>query len=112
MCLLHSVPEVIFNRKFGRVRREIPPVFAERMDRLDDPFGGFAPEQMVDDEVRSLCLFENVLQWLRFPHLRKLTDPKRIIEVFGAYEPDLVITDTEMPEPDGIQTVERSSHAN
>jgi signal transduction histidine kinase len=62
---------------------------------------------MVDDEVSSLCLLENVLQRLRFPHLRKLTDPTRIIEEFDAYEPDLVITDIEMPDLDGIQLVEK-----
>lgn len=62
---------------------------------------------MVDDEVSSLCLLENVLQRLRFPHERKLTDPTRIIEEFDAYAPDLVITDIEMPEMDGIELVEK-----
>ena len=62
---------------------------------------------MVDDEVSCLCLLENVLQRLRFPHVRKLTDPTRIIEVFDAYQPDLVITDIEMPVMDGIELVER-----
>ena len=62
---------------------------------------------MVDDEVSSLCLLENVLQRLRFPHVRKLSDPTRIIEEFDAYEPDLVITDIEMPEMDGIELVEK-----
>lgn len=62
---------------------------------------------MVDDDVSSLCLLENVLQRLRFQHVRKFTDPVRIIEEFEAYAPDLVITDIEMPEMDGIQLVER-----
>ena len=62
---------------------------------------------MLDDEVSSLCLLENVLQRLRFPHVRKLTDPTRILAEFDAYEPDLVITDIEMPEMDGIQVVEK-----
>ena len=62
---------------------------------------------MVDDEVSSLCLLENVLQRLRFPHLRKLMDSSRIIEEFDAYAPDLVITDIEMPEMDGIEMIEQ-----
>jgi signal transduction histidine kinase len=62
---------------------------------------------MVDDEVRSLCLLENVLERLRFKHLRKLTDPTRILEEFDDFQPDLIITDIEMPELDGIQLVEQ-----
>ncbi|MDR3401488.1 MAG: response regulator [Chthoniobacter sp.] len=62
---------------------------------------------MVDDEVRSLCLLESVLDRLRFKHLRKLTDSTRILEEFEAFQPDLIITDIEMPELDGIQLVEQ-----
>ena len=62
---------------------------------------------MVDDEVRSLCLLENVLDRLRFKHLRKLTDSTQILEVFDEFQPDLIITDIEMPELDGIQLVEQ-----
>jgi len=62
---------------------------------------------LVDDEVRSLCLLESVLDRLRFKHLRKLTDPTRILEEFEAFQPDLIITDIEMPEMDGIQLVEQ-----
>jgi len=62
---------------------------------------------LVDDEVRSLCLLENVLDRLRFKRLRKLSDPSRIIEVFDEFKPDLIVTDIEMPEMDGIQLVEQ-----
>src|SRR5882757_7393153 len=62
---------------------------------------------MVDDDVRSLCLLESVLDRLRFKHLRKLTDSTRILEEFEAFQPDLIITDIEMPDLDGIQLVEQ-----
>lgn len=62
---------------------------------------------MVDDEVRSLCLLESVLDRLRFKHLRKLTDSTRILEEFEEFQPDLIITDIEMPDLDGIQLVEQ-----
>jgi signal transduction histidine kinase len=62
---------------------------------------------LVDDEVRSLCLLENVLSRLRFKHVRKLTDSTRILEEFDDFQPDLIITDIEMPELDGIQLVEQ-----
>lgn len=62
---------------------------------------------LVDDDVSSLCLLENVLARLRFKHLRKLAESARIIEEFEAFQPDLIITDIEMPELDGIQLVEQ-----
>jgi signal transduction histidine kinase len=62
---------------------------------------------LVDDEVRCLCLLEAVLDRLRFKQLRKLTDPTRILEEFDDFQPDLVITDIEMPGLDGIQLVEQ-----
>jgi signal transduction histidine kinase len=62
---------------------------------------------LVDDEVRSLCLLECVLDRLRFRNLRKLTDSTRIVEELEEYQPDLIITDIEMPELDGIQLAEQ-----
>ena len=62
---------------------------------------------MVDDNVSSLCLLENVLGRLRFKQLRQLLDPTRILEEFAAFEPDLVITDLDMPVLDGIGLIER-----
>ncbi len=62
---------------------------------------------MVDDEVRSLCLLESVLNRLRFKCTRMLGEPARILEEFEEYQPDLIITDIEMPEMDGIQLVEQ-----
>lgn len=62
---------------------------------------------LVDDEVSSLCLLENVLMRLGFPFTRKLIDSKRILAEFDSYQPDLVITDIEMPGLDGIKLVEK-----
>ncbi|MDB6153882.1 MAG: protein of unknown function, putative Histidine kinase [Chthoniobacteraceae bacterium] len=62
---------------------------------------------MVDDEVSALCLLESVLARLRFKQLRQLADSSRILEEFDAFQPDLIITDIEMPELDGIQLVEQ-----
>ena len=62
---------------------------------------------MVDDEVSSLCLLENVLNRLGFPSLRKLQDSTRILAEFDEFQPDLVITDLDMPEIDGLKLVEK-----
>jgi signal transduction histidine kinase len=62
---------------------------------------------LVDDEVRTLCLLENVLDRLRFKHVRKLSESSRILEVFDEFQPDLIITDLEMPKLSGFQLVEQ-----
>ena len=62
---------------------------------------------MVDDDVSSLCLLENVLNRLGFPRLHKLQDSTRILAEFDEWQPDLVITDLDMPELDGLELVEK-----
>jgi signal transduction histidine kinase len=62
---------------------------------------------MVDDSVSSLCLLENVLGRLGFSNLRTLKDSTRILKEFDEYQPDLVITDLDMPVLDGIQLVKK-----
>lgn len=62
---------------------------------------------LVDDDVSCLCLLESVLGRLRFKQIHKLNDPTRIIPEFGIFDPDLIITDLEMPKLDGIKLIER-----
>ena len=62
---------------------------------------------MVDDEISSLCLLESVLHRLGFKNLRKFTDSTRIVEEACVWQPDLIITDLNMPNLDGIQLVEQ-----
>jgi signal transduction histidine kinase len=62
---------------------------------------------MVDDSVSSLCLLENVLSRLGFSNLRILKDSTRILAEYEDYQPDLVITDLDMPALDGIQLVKK-----
>lgn len=62
---------------------------------------------MVDDQVGSLCLLESVLSRLGFPRLRKLAHSQIILSEVDEFRPDLIITDLDMPELDGLQLVER-----
>ncbi len=75
-------------------------------EAMDDGILTAARILLVDDDVGMLCLLENVLHRLRFKNIRKLRDSTRILDEFEAYQPDLVITDIEMPQLDGIQLVE------
>jgi signal transduction histidine kinase len=60
---------------------------------------------ILDDEVSSLCLLENVLQRLGFRNIRTLNDPRRAVAEIENFRPDLLITDIEMPVMGGLQVI-------
>ncbi len=62
---------------------------------------------IVDDEVGNLCMLENILNRLGFPNLRKLADSSRILAEYDSYQPDLVMTDLEMPALNGVDVVKQ-----
>lgn len=62
---------------------------------------------MVDDDVSCLCLLESVLRRLGFPNLRLLQDASLIVPECESYQPDLIITDLDMPKLDGIGLLEQ-----
>jgi signal transduction histidine kinase len=60
---------------------------------------------MVDDEVSSLCMLENILNRLGFTNIRKLKNPLAVAMAMVANPPDVIITDLSMPEMDGIDLI-------
>jgi CheY-like chemotaxis protein len=62
---------------------------------------------MVDDEVGSLCLLENVLNRLGFTKIKTVSEPRSVFFEFNEYQPDLVICDLHMPGIDGFQIIEQ-----
>ena len=62
---------------------------------------------MVDDEVGSLCLLENVLNRLGFTHIKTVSEPRSVFFEFNEFQPDLVICDLHMPGIDGFQIIEQ-----
>jgi signal transduction histidine kinase len=61
---------------------------------------------IVDDEITSVRLLEDVLKLQGFTNVRKLTDSTTFFAAFGDWDPDLIITDLEMPNLGGIELVE------
>ncbi len=62
---------------------------------------------MVDDDPTNLRLLEGFLTHLGFTTVRTLTDSTCFLDSYEEFGPDLVITDLEMPEVDGVEIVQR-----
>jgi putative two-component system response regulator len=57
---------------------------------------------IVDDEPTNVQLLERVLRRGGYQNLRSLQDPREVLEVSSAFEPDLVLLDLHMPHMDGF----------
>jgi putative two-component system response regulator len=56
---------------------------------------------IVDDEPANVLLLERILQQGGYTNLNKTTDPRKVLEFFKVYEPDLILLDLMMPHVDG-----------
>ncbi len=56
---------------------------------------------MIDDADANLKLLEALLAREGFSQMISTTEPKKAIELFNAFQPDLVLLDLMMPELDG-----------
>lgn len=62
---------------------------------------------LVDSDVASLCLLENVLTRLGFTNLKLVMRPDKAFAHFTIVQPDLVITEIAMRDFDAFQLIER-----
>jgi PleD family two-component response regulator len=62
---------------------------------------------IVDDEEADIRVLEWALQAAQFPNIRSLTDSAQALEVFNQFQPDLVLLDLNMPEPDGFTVLKQ-----
>jgi putative two-component system response regulator len=61
---------------------------------------------IVDDEPANVLLLEAFLG-NTVGEIRGLTDSRQVEQVFVEFEPDLVLLDLHMPEPDGLEVLRR-----
>ena len=57
---------------------------------------------IIDDEAADIRVLEWTLRAAKFPNVRSSTDSTRALEIFNQFQPDLVLLDLYMPQPDGF----------
>ncbi len=67
------------------------------------PFGKIL---VVDDEEANLALLEAILEGTG-GEIRTLDDSRHVEQVFAEFEPDILLLDLHMPEPDGLEVLRR-----
>jgi len=61
---------------------------------------------IVDDEPANILLLEAFLENAAV-EIRGLSDSRQVEQVFTEFEPDLVLLDLHMPDPDGLEILRR-----
>jgi len=57
---------------------------------------------IIDDEAADIRVLEWTLRSAKFSNVRSLTDSTRALDLFNQFQPDLVLLDLYMPQPDGF----------
>ncbi|PYO03445.1 MAG: hypothetical protein DMD91_01195 [Candidatus Rokuibacteriota bacterium] len=61
---------------------------------------------IVDDEVANVRLLERLLVRAGYTTLRSTTDSRQVLPLYAEFQPDLILLDILMPEPDGFRVME------
>ena len=62
---------------------------------------------IVDDEPPNIRLLEHLLKGKGYTCIEGITDPRKTVEVYQKFQPDLVLLDLNMPHLNGFQVLEQ-----
>jgi cyclic di-GMP phosphodiesterase len=62
---------------------------------------------VIDDEEAVIRVLEWALRTAKFPNVRSVSDSSKALEAFSQYQPDIVLLDLNMPEPDGFTVLKQ-----
>lgn len=62
---------------------------------------------IVDDQASNLELLEALLAREGLLHVVSTTDPERVVDLFAAFDPDLILLDLMMPKLNGFAVLEQ-----
>ena len=60
---------------------------------------------IVDDQAANVLLLERLLQAGGYANISSTTDPRKVLEFFTVYQPDLILLDLMMPELGGLSLI-------
>ncbi len=61
---------------------------------------------IVDDQIASICLLQNILSRIGYTKVEGITDAREIIPAMERLQPDLIILDVHMPNLDGFHALQ------
>jgi signal transduction histidine kinase len=62
---------------------------------------------IVDDEPVNVKLLDRLLAHAGYRHLQGTTDPRRVLDLYRSFQPDLILLDLMMPDLDGLAVLEQ-----
>jgi len=62
---------------------------------------------IIDDEEADIRVLEWALQAAKYPNIKSLADSNKALEVFNQFQPDIVLLDLNMPQPDGFTVLKQ-----
>lgn len=67
---------------------------------------------IVDDNNANILLLEKMLKISGYSNIKTLTDSRQVLDLYSAYEPDLILLDFRMPFMDGLEIIDSLNLSN